>query len=82
MTYTFDFQEMITRITKYLIQGIVVAIVASILPSKSLSTNEIILLGLTAAAVFSILDLIAPPMGDASRFGVGLVSGASLLGGF
>jgi hypothetical protein len=82
MDYTFNTQEMFTRIVKYLTEGLVIGIVASILPSKSLSTQEIILLALTAASVFAILDLVAPATGSASRFGVGIVSGASLLGGF
>jgi len=82
MDYTFNTQEMFTRIVKYLTEGLVIGIVASILPSKSLSTQEVILLALTAASVFAILDLVAPATGSASRFGVGIVSGASLLGGF
>jgi len=82
MDYTFDTYEMFTRIVKYLTEGLVIGIVASILPSKSLSTQEVILLALTAASVFAILDLVAPATGSASRFGVGIVSGASLLGGF
>jgi len=82
MEYTFNTQEMFTRIVKYLTEGLVIGIVASILPSKSLSTQEVILLALTAASVFAILDLVAPATGSASRFGVGIVSGASLLGGF
>jgi len=82
MDYTFDTYEMFTRIVKYLMEGLVIGIVASILPSKSLSTQEVILLALTAASVFAILDLVAPATGSASRFGVGIVSGASLLGGF
>jgi ABC-type Co2+ transport system permease subunit len=82
MDYTFNTSEMFTRIVKYLMEGLVIGIVASILPSKSLSTQEIILLALTAASVFAILDLVAPATGSASRFGVGIVSGASLLGGF
>ena len=82
MDYTFNTSEMFTRIVKYLMEGLVIGIVASILPSKSLSTQEVILLALTAASVFAILDLVAPATGSASRFGVGIVSGASLLGGF
>lgn len=83
MSYTFNTQEMLTRVVKYLLEGLVVGIVAALLPSKSLSSHEIILLSLTAASIFAVLDLVAPAsMGSASRFGVGIVSGASLLGGF
>ena len=80
MSYSFDTQEMLTRLVKYLIQGLVVAIVAYILPSKSLTTQEVILLALVAAAVFSILDLLAPSIGSSARQGVGLATGFSLMG--
>lgn len=82
MDYTFNTQEMFSRIVKYILEGLVVGIVAAILPSKSLTTQEVIMLALTAASLFAILDLVAPATGSASRMGVGLVSGASLLGGF
>jgi len=80
MSFTFDTQEMLTRLVKYLIEGLVVAIVAYVLPSKSLSTQEVILLALVAASIFSVLDLLAPSIGASARNGAGLGLGFQLIG--
>ena len=80
MEYTFDYQEMFTRVVKYLIEGLVVGIVASILPEKPLSFDKVLLLGLTAAAMFSILDLVAPSISTSARQGAGLGLGFNLVG--
>ena len=77
--YTFDISELFTRILKYLLLGTVVAIVAYLLPNKNLSTESAILLGLTAAAIFSLLDVFLPSVGSSARFGLGAYSGAALL---
>lgn len=80
MDYAFDTQEMFTRIIKYLIEGMVVGIVASILPDEPLSLDKIILLGLTAAAMFSVLDLVAPSISTSARQGAGVGLGFNLVG--
>jgi hypothetical protein len=80
MDYAFDTQEMFTRIIKYLIEGLVVGIVASILPDEPLSLDKIILLGLTAAAMFSVLDLVAPSISTSARQGAGVGLGFNLVG--
>jgi len=80
MEYSFNIQEMFTRIVKYLIEGLVVGIVASILPEKPLSLDKIVLLGVTAAAMFSILDLVAPSISTSVRQGTGLGLGFNLVG--
>lgn len=79
MEASFDIQEMVTRIIKYLLEGLVVGIVASILPDKPLSIDKIVLLGLTAAAMFSILDLVAPAISTSARQGAGLGLGFNLV---
>lgn len=75
-----DFTEVLIRMTKYAVEGLVVALVALLLPSKQLSLQEVILLALTAAAVFSILDLMAPSIASGTRLGVGLSTGVGLVG--
>lgn len=80
MNYSFDTQEMFTRIVKYLIEGIAVAAVAYLLPSKTLSWEEVSLLALTAAAIFAILDLVAPAISSGARQGVGLATGFGIMG--
>ena len=68
------------RTLKYLVEGLVVGIVAYILPDKPLSMDKVVLLGLTAAAMFSILDLMAPSIGMSMRQGTGLGLGFQLIG--
>jgi hypothetical protein len=75
-----DFTEVLIRLTKYTVEGLVVALVAFLLPSKQLCLEEVILIALTAAAVFSILDLVAPSIASGTRLGVGLSTGVGLVG--
>lgn len=79
MSYTFDTNELFTRLVKYLMEGLIVGIVASVLPSKNLTFQEILLLALTAASIFAILDLVAPAIGASARQGVGLATGFNLV---
>ena len=76
----FDVTELIKRIIKYLIEGLMVAIAAFAIPKKSLNMEEIILLALTAAATFAILDTYIPSMGVSARTGAGFGIGANLVG--
>jgi hypothetical protein len=78
--YNMDFQEIIKRTIKYLIEGLAVAIVAMLIPKKPLNVEEIIILALTASASFSILDYFIPAMGDSMRNGAGLGLGFNLVG--
>lgn len=80
MEYSFDIWEAVIRIIKYAFEGLIVALVAYILPKSKLMPSEIMLLGLTAAAVFSILDLLAPSIAAGTRQGVGLGTGFRLVG--
>jgi ABC-type Co2+ transport system permease subunit len=77
--------ELIKRIIKYLVEGLMVAIAAFAIPKRSLNMEEILLLALTAAATFSILDTYIPTMGSTARSGAGFGIGANLVkfpGGF
>jgi len=75
----FDLTELIKRAIKYLIEGLVVAVVATIVPRKQLNVEEIIIIALTAAATFSILDVFIPSMGASARNGAGLGLGLNLV---
>jgi len=77
--------ELVKKIIKYLVEGIMVAIAAYAIPKKSLNIEEIVLIALTAAATFSILDTYIPSMGATARSGAGFGIGANLVkfpGGF
>jgi hypothetical protein len=76
----FDASELIKRVIKYLVEGLMVAIAAYAIPKRSLNMEEIGLLALTAAATFSILDTYIPSMGVTTRSGAGFGIGANLVG--
>jgi hypothetical protein len=80
MDYSFDMWEALLRIVKYAFEGLIVALVAIILPKSPLQLSEVWMLGLTAACVFSILDLLAPSISAGARQGVGLGAGFRLIG--
>jgi|TARA_Y100000361_G_C11161840_1_gene347962 ABC-type Co2+ transport system permease subunit len=76
-----DLNELVKRAIKYLIEGLVVALAAFAIPKKQLNVEEIIIIALTAAATFSILDVFIPAMGSSARGGAGFGIGANLVGG-
>lgn len=76
----FDITELVKRIIKYLVEGLMVAIAAYAIPKRSLNLEEICLIALTAAATFSILDTYIPSVGVTARSGAGFGIGANLVG--
>lgn len=72
--------EIINRVVKYLVEGLFVAVAAVFIPKRSLPVDEIVSLGLVAAAVFAILDVVSPSIGASARSGAGLGLGANLVG--
>jgi ABC-type Co2+ transport system permease subunit len=77
----FDLTELVRRAIKYLIEALAIAIVAYAIPKKALNVEEIVILALTAAATFSILDVFIPSIGASARGGAGFGIGANLIGG-
>ena len=75
-----DLGELIRRVVKYLVEGIMVAIAAYAIPKRSLNLDEVMLIALTAAATFSILDTYVPSMAVGARSGAGFGIGANLVG--
>jgi len=75
-----DIGELVRRIVKYVIEGIMVAIAAYAIPKRSLNFDEIMLVALTAAATFSVLDTYVPSMAVSARSGAGFGIGANLVG--
>lgn len=77
----FDLGELVKRAIKYLVEGLMVAVAAYVIPKgKRLSLEEVALISLTAAATFSILDTYIPSMGMTARTGAGFGIGANLVG--
>jgi uncharacterized protein involved in cysteine biosynthesis len=79
--FSVDGKEIVVRIIKYLLEGSVVALAAYLIPSKKLSGEEVLTIALTASAIFALLDLFAPSIGQSARLGAGFSAGASLIGG-
>jgi hypothetical protein len=75
-----NFTEIIVRAIKYLVEGAAVAVAAYLIPRKGMKWQEILMIALTAAAVFSILDLFAPVVGMTARQGAGFGIGATMVG--
>ena len=75
-----DLGELVRRVVKYVVEGLMVAIAAYAIPKRSLHLDEVMLIALTAAATFSILDTYVPTMAVSARTGSGFGIGANLVG--
>jgi|TARA_B110000858_G_C17642537_1_gene398807 hypothetical protein len=73
-------EELLKRVMKYFVEGIMVAIAAYAIPEKKLNVEEIAIIALMAAATFSILDTYVPAMAVSARSGAGFGIGANLVG--
>jgi ABC-type Co2+ transport system permease subunit len=80
MSEMFDFSELVKRAIKYIVEGIMVAIAAYAIPKHSLKVEEVVIIALTAAATFSVLDVFVPSMASSARGGSGFGIGANLVG--
>ena len=65
---------------KYLLEGLAVGIAAALIPKKNLAVQEIIVIALSAAATFALLDIFAPRVGEGARKGAGFGLGAQTVG--
>lgn len=77
----FDFSELVKRAIKYIVEGIIVALAAYVIPKQSLKIEEVVVIALTAAATFSVLDVFIPSMGASARQGAGAGIGLGVIGG-
>lgn len=76
----FDLQEVVKRAIKYLVEGAAVAVAAFYFPKKKMNIEDIVMIAVTAAATFAVLDLYAPSVSVAARQGAGFGVGANLVG--
>tara|TARA_Y100000992_G_scaffold271815_1_gene212974 strand:- start:153 stop:434 length:282 start_codon:yes stop_codon:yes gene_type:complete len=75
-----DFKEALRRAIKYLTEGAAVAVAAYYIPKDRLEIEEVVLIAVTAAATFALLDMYAPSIGDYARKGTGFGIGANIAG--
>lgn len=71
----------VQSIVKYLLEGMAVAVAAYYIPQRSADLKEIAIIGLTAAAVFAILDTFAPAVATGARHGSGFGIGYNITQG-
>ena len=76
----YGFAEIVNRIIKYLIEGLVIAAAAIFIPKRALPLDEVATLAVLAAVVFAILDAVSPSMGVTARQGASFGIGANLVG--
>lgn len=72
--------QILSNLAKYLVEGIVVAIVAYYIPKKTNDIRQVIAIGVTAALTFALLDYFSPSIGASSRFGAGFGIGSNVVG--
>ena len=75
-----DMGDLVSRLVKYALEGLAVAVAAYLLPGKVLRLSEIGMIALVALATFAILDIYAPSVGSSARTGAGFGIGANLVG--
>jgi hypothetical protein len=78
--FTTDLRDILVKTIKYLVEGFAVAVACFLIGKNKLSTEEIMLIALTAAAVFATLDMFAPSISYSARQGAGFGLGANLVG--
>lgn len=75
------YEDLISRLVKYLLEGIAVGIVAMLVPKKQLEWEAVATIAIVAASCFAILDMLSPLTGSAMRQGAGFGAGLRLMGG-
>ena len=80
MNLNIDPTDVLRRATKYLIEGFAVALAAYYIPKKKIKLNEIMIIAITAAAIFAVLDILHPTIGGYVRTGMGIGIGLGQVG--
>ena len=78
--FSVDYRDILKRSIKYLLEGIAVALVAYYFTRNKLNFKEIIIIGITAAFAFAILDTFSPTVSLGTRFGAGFGIGQAIFG--
>jgi hypothetical protein len=65
---------------KYLLEGLAVAVATYFIPKRKIEYTDIIIIGLTAAAVFAVLDQFSPLVAVGARHGSGFAIGYQQVG--
>lgn len=68
-------------LAKYLLEGAAVAAAAYYIPRRRVDLQEVLMIALTAAAIFAVLDYFAPAVAAGTRQGAGFGIGMQMVGG-
>ena len=79
-SFEFDFSEALKRLVRYVLEGLCVGISVQLITHKKILASETLLIGITSAAVLSLLDSFSPAVSSSARSGIGLGIGASTVG--
>lgn len=66
----------IKRVLKYIVEGLAVAMAAYYIPRKKMQLNEVMSIAIASAAVFAVIDVLAPSISESVRAGMGIGIGA------
>lgn len=72
--------NLVKTLVKYIIQGTAVAVAMYLIPRNQVAPKDIMMIAVTAATVFLVLDLFAPAVGAGTRQGSGLGLGFQMVG--
>jgi hypothetical protein len=72
-----NFAEILGRALKYLMEGLAVGLACYF---TKLNMDEIIIIAVTAAVTFAILDMYTPQVSSAARMGTGFGIGSQFAG--
>lgn len=77
-----DARELCKRVVKYVLEGLVVAMAALVLPKQKPDMEAALALGLVAAATMCVVEVFSPNnvMANAVRSGAGMGVGFGLVG--
>ena len=76
----FYMRPFLTNLAKYIVEGLVVAVVAYYIPKKQTDLKTVGMIGIIAALTFALLDYFSPSIGASSRLGAGFGIGSNLVG--
>ena len=78
MDIDIDFAQILERILKYFMEGIAVGLACYF--TAKLNIDQIIIIAITAAVTFAILDMYTPQISNAARMGTGIGIGSQFTG--
>lgn len=75
-----SFNDILKRMIKYVVEGVAVAFAAFYIPKAKMKMQDVMMIALTAAATFAILDMVTPSIAEAARKGAGFGIGLKRVG--